>query len=324
MADVAFLADKHEHYLRHYEDDKESLEHMKSEQMRMGGLYWGTGSMALLGRLDDSRKTEDLDFITKCLDPAEPGGIGANIGHDADVTSTHHALLVCCIYDELDRLNIEKLARFMASRQQLDGSFAQYTWGEVDIRVVYCGISCLTILDKLDLIDVDATVAWILRCQNYDGGFGTLPRSESHGYATWAAVHVLAMLDSLDAVDLDAIGWWLCERQTPGGGFNGRPEKAPDICYSWWIFSAMHVIDRAHWIDAGKLGDFIFKCQDDETGGLADRPADVPDVFHTFFGLCGLSLLGRAGIKPIHPVYALPQDVVRRMSLPPIVDGDVE
>ena len=29
------------------------------------------------------------------------------------------------------------------------------------------------------------------------------------------------------------------------------------------------------------------KAQDTETGGIADRPGDLPDVFHTVFGVVG-------------------------------------
>ena len=38
--------------------------------------------------------------------------------------------------------------------------------------------------------------------------------------------------------------------------------------------------------------DFILACQDHDDGGIADRPGNVADVFHTFFGIAGLSLLG--------------------------------
>jgi geranylgeranyl transferase type-2 subunit beta len=47
----------------------------------------------------------------------------------------------------------------------------------------------------------------------------------------------------------------------------------------------------------------------------------MADVFHTFFGIAGLSLLGHlhsAGqehYREIDPVYALPTDVVRRLGL---------
>jgi len=37
------------------------------------------------------------------------------------------------------------------------------------------------------------------------------------------------------------------------------------------------------------------------------------DVFHTFFGLGALSLLGRAGLRRIDAAFALPVDVVERL-----------
>ena len=64
--------------------------------------------------------------------------------------------------------------------------------------------------------------------------------------------------------------------------------------------------------------------QDEEEGGIADRPGDVADVFHTFFGICGLGLLGYteddadgySGLKRVDPVYALPVEVLERLRLP--------
>lgn len=76
------------------------------------------------------------------------------------------------------------------------------------------------------------------------------------------------------------------------------------------------------WINADKLASFILKCQDHDDGGIADRPDDMPDVYHTFFGIAGLSLLGHlhtnqteTTYRQIDPIYALPTDVVRRLQL---------
>mmetsp|Transcript_48518 Transcript_48518/g.146356 ORF Transcript_48518/g.146356 Transcript_48518/m.146356 type:complete len:119 (-) Transcript_48518:101-457(-) len=81
---------------------------------------------------------------------------------------------------------------------------------------------------------------------------------------------------------------------------------------------------RVPWINAKKLGDFILKCQDNDDGGIADRPSDMPDVFHTFFGVAGLSLIGHLhglnsaqseSYQKIDPVYALPTGVVQTLGL---------
>lgn len=91
-----------------------------------------------------------------------------------------------------------------------------------------------------------------------------------------------------------------------------------------------------------------------EEGGISDRPNDEPDVYHTFFGVAGLSLMGfpgrvvtprfgdvdhkyvssigvltiamqtnyakkvptlSPGLKAVDPVYALPVEVVKRLGL---------
>jgi len=73
--------------------------------------------------------------------------------------------------------------------------------------------------------------------------------------------------------------------------------------------------------------------QDGEGGGIADRPGDMVDVFHTCFGvagayyvlqcveilrrslLSGLSLLGHPDLEDIDPVYCMPAPVIERLGL---------
>lgn len=124
-------------------------------------------------------------------------------------------------------------------------------------------------------------------------------------------------MDSIDIINADKLGWWLSERQLPSGGLNGRPEKLEDVCYSWWVLSSLDIINRLEWINKNSLVDFILRSQDAETGGIADRPGDLPDVFHTLFGICGLSLCGHeldfdngSAFPEIDPRYCLPKNVI--------------
>jgi geranylgeranyl transferase type-2 subunit beta len=96
-------------------------------------------------------------------------------------------------------------------------------------------------------------------------------------------------------------------------------KKQADVCYSWWILSSMSLLGIMHYMDGKKLATFILKAQDPDDGGIADRPDDMADVFHTFFGISGLSLLGylpTPQFGQIDPVYALPVPVVKRLGLP--------
>lgn len=158
----------------------------------------------------------------------------------------------------------------------------------------------------------------IQACANFDGGYGVSPGAESHAGQIFTCVGALAMAGRLDLVDKDRLGGWLSERQLDNGGLNGRPEKLEDVCYSWWVVSSLAMIGRLHWIDGDKLVKFILKCQvssssctpkaladtreDPDTGGIADRPGDMVDVFHTVFGIAGLSLLRYPGMKEVDPV----------------------
>ena len=200
------------------------------------------------------------------------------------------------------------------------GSFAGDQWGETDTRFLYGALNALSLLHMLHLVDVPKAVTHIQACANFDGGYGVSPGAESHAGQIFTCVGALAIAGRLDLVDRDRLGGWLSERQLPNGGLNGRPEKLEDVCYSWWVMSSMAVIDRLHWIDRDKLAQYILRCQvstfhpigleilrlilfqDPENGGIADRPGDMVDVFHTHFGIAGLSLIGFPGLIAVDPV----------------------
>lgn len=165
----------------------------------------------------------------------------------------------------------------------------------------------------LSLVDVDKAVAYIVSCANFDGGFGAKPGAESHSAQILTCVAALAIANRLDSIDKEKLGRWLSERQLPGGGLNGRPEKTEDVCYSWWVLASLEMIGKTHWIEPQGLIRFILGCQDTEHGGIADRPGDLPDVWHTCFGVAGLSLLGLEGLEAVNPVYCMPKRVIDRI-----------
>ncbi|KAJ0094623.1 hypothetical protein Patl1_15945 [Pistacia atlantica] len=335
--------DKHVKYIISVEKKKESFESVVMEHLRLNGAYWGLTTLDLLGKLDAVDK-EVISWIMKCQH--ESGGFAGNIGHDPHILYTISAVQVLALFDKLDVLDVDKVSNciliHIAGLQNEDGSFSGDMWGEVDTRFSYIAICCLSILQRLDKINVDKAVNYIVSCKNLDGGFGCTPGGESHAgqmngwinhwlfvksdsnivkclsaavTAVFCCVGALAIAGALHHVDKDLLGWWLCERQVKSGGLNGRPEKLPDVCYSWWVLSSLIMIDRVHWINKEKLLKYILDCQDTENGGISDRPDDAVDVFHTYFGVAGLSLLEYPGVKAIDPAYALPVDVVNRIFL---------
>lgn len=193
------------------------------------------------------------------------------------------------------------------------GTFAGDEWGEEDTRFLYGALNALSLLGLRHLVDAEKAADHIVACANFDGGYGLTPGAESHSGQIFTCLAALTILGRMDTVDVDKLGKWLSERQKPSGGLSGRPEKDEDVCYSWWVLSSLAMIDKTHWIDRDALFKFILRCQDTEQGGISDRPGNMVDVWHTLFGLTGLSLLGYPGLDAIDPVYCLPKSTVERV-----------
>ncbi|KAI0670481.1 rab geranylgeranyltransferase [Trametes maxima] len=304
----------HVKYIQSLGENKDDLVYHLTAHLRMNAVYWGLTALCIMGHKDALDRDETIAFVMSCWDN-EAGAFGAHPDHDAHIHATLSAIQILLMQDALDRIDVPRVVKYILSLQQPSGVFAGDHFGEIDTRFLYCAVNALSLLDHLHELDVEKTVGYIRRCKNFDGGFGAREGAESHAAQVWVCVSALAILDRLDEVDQDTLGWWLAERQVPNGGLNGRPEKLEDVCYSHWVLSTMSILNKIPWIDADKLTAFILSAQDLEHGGIADRPGDLPDVFHTIFGLGGLSLLGYPGLADLDPVYCMPADLIESKGL---------
>jgi len=312
---MKFSKTQHESYIRKLSSSssQDSLASHLTSHLKLNALYWASTSLDILN-VAPIQPTDTLTFLMACYDP-QTGAFGGNVGMDVGLLYTLSAIQVLtamnkCVPDK------EKTAK--SSLQNPNGSFSGDCWGEVDIRFTYCAVSALSLLKLPNYIDSKSAIQYIMSCCNEsDGGWATAPGGESHGALVWCAVASLSILGAMDWVeDCDAVGWWLSERQVAAsGGLNGRPEKKEDVCYSWWVLASLKILERDSWIDGNKLREFILSCQDLEDGGIADRPGNVVDIFHTLFGLAGLSVLGEEGLEEVDPRYCMTARVIRKLGL---------
>ncbi|KAJ3161429.1 hypothetical protein HDU86_007211 [Geranomyces michiganensis] len=306
-APQSFLLDLHVQFILGLDKKQDEFEYWASEQLRLNGVYWALTSLDLMNRKTELRRNDMIEFVLSCQNP--DGGFGGSVDHDSHIAYTLSAVQIMMTLDAIDRIDVSRIVSYIQSRALPDGSFSGDEWGEVDTRFCYIAINCLSLLGQLDAIDVPKTVQYIEACRNFDGGFGAQPGAESHAGQIFCCVAALSIVGAIELVEADKLGWWLAERQLKNGGLNGRPEKLEDVCYSWWVMSALSILDRVHWINKDKLINFILESQDSETGGIADRPGDYPDVFHLVFGVAGLSLLGYPGLQPVDPRYCMAKSI---------------
>ncbi|KIM55686.1 hypothetical protein SCLCIDRAFT_1220968 [Scleroderma citrinum Foug A] len=313
MADK-LLVPLHVSYIQNLGKSTDELAYHLTAHLRMNGIYWGLTALCIMGHQDALDRDQMVTFVMSCWDD-EAGAFGAHPDHDAHILSTLSAVQILIMQDALDRADIDRIVKYILSLQQPSGVFAGDSFGETDTRFLYCAVNALSLLGRLSELDVDRTVSYIRQCRNFDGGFGATAGAESHSAQVFVCVAALAILDRLDEVDHATLCWWLSERQLPSGGLNGRPEKLEDVCYSFWVLSALSILNKMTWIDADKLVAFILSSQDPELGGIADRPGDMADVFHTQFGVAGLSLLGYPGLVDLDPVYCMPASIIEARGL---------
>ncbi|KAJ7597297.1 rab geranylgeranyltransferase, partial [Mycena floridula] len=304
----------HVAYIQNLGKNKDDLTYHMTAHLRMNAIYWGLTALCIMGHKEALDREEMIEYVMSCWDE-EAGAFGAHPDHDAHLLSTLSAIQILITQDALDRVDIPRVVKFILSLQQPSGVFAGDAFGEIDTRFLYCAVNALSLLGHLADLDVEKTVSYIVQCRNFDGGFGSVIGAESHAAQVWVCVAALAILDRLDEVDVQTLGWWLAERQLPEGGLNGRPEKLPDVCYSFWVLSSLAILKKASWIDVDKLTTFILSSQDTEGGGIADRPGDMVDVFHTHFGIAGLTILGYPGLVDLDPVYCMPASIIEARGL---------
>ncbi|OTA69626.1 prenyltransferase and squalene oxidase [Hypoxylon sp. EC38] len=309
----------HVKYIQSLDTKKDEYEYWLTEHLRLNGLYWGLAALHLLQHPDALPRDKAIDFVLSCQH--DSGGFGAAPGHDAHMLYTVSAVQIFVLLDALDELESRgkgngkaQVGKFLADLQNREtGTFTGDEWGEEDTRFLYGALNALSLLGLLHLVDVNKAVDYIVSCANTDGGYGVSPGAETHSGQIFTCVAALSIAGRKDLIDIDKLGGWLSERQVSCGGLNGRPEKKEDVCYNWWVLSSLEIIGRTHWIDREKLIKFTLSCQDTEQGGLSDRPGNMVDIWHTFFGLTGLSLLKYPGVEAIDPVYALPKYTIDRV-----------
>lgn len=312
---MKFYREKHINYIKSLDTKQDDLQYWFTEHLRMNGTYWGLTALCFLDAKDTFNKEDVIKFVLSCFN--DDGGFGSFKDHDSHLLSTLSALQILSIYDSLSILSeadVERISTFIKSNQLDNGAFQGDRFGEIDTRFVYTAIQSLAILGKLDSKVVDGAVEFISNCANFDGGYGLVPGAESHAAQVFTCLGTLAILNRLDLVDVELTGFWLSERQVENGGLNGRPGKLPDVCYSWWVLSSLSIIGKLNWIDFDKLREFILGSQDEITGGISDRPDNQVDVFHTIFGIAGLSLMNFENLVPVDPIYCLPTEISSKIK----------
>jgi geranylgeranyl transferase type-2 subunit beta len=300
-------------FIKEQEND-ESFDYLTMSYLKMSALYWSLCALYILFENDSEQvllhspltRDDIITFVKGCQN--KDGGFGGNKGLDSHLLFTLSAIQILILLKEIPE-NTELIVCYILSMQNGDGSFSGDVYGEIDTRFSYCALISLYLLNKrveLDIILPNA-INYIERCRNWDGGFGAAPGSESHSGNIFCCQALLKLFNSDTSFNTNLIDW-LGWRQKESGGLNGRPQKLEDVCYSWWVLSSLANLNSLGVVDRDLLERFILDSQEEIEGPIADRPGNMGDIFHTFFGIAGLALLNASKnqLSRIDPIVCLP------------------
>ncbi|XP_014203679.1 protein farnesyltransferase subunit beta [Copidosoma floridanum] len=321
---------------RHISFLKDSLTHLSKnyeclDSSRPWLCYWILHSLQILGvTLEDEDYSKIVNFLSRCQD-AE-GGFGGGPGQYSHLASSYAAInALCCIGTEeaYNVINRPALQKFLKSLHNADGSFCMHKDGEIDIRGVYCALVVAKLTNVYTPELFENSEKWIAKCQNWEGGFSGCPGMEAHGGYAYCGLAALVLLGKTEVFNLPAFTRWIVNRQMRlEGGFQGRTNKLVDGCYSFWQGGAFPLIQTLlakeknvildNWLfNQAALQEYLLICCQHPIGGLLDKPKKSCDIYHTCYGLSGLSVAQNSprpviigpqninALKTIHPVYNL-------------------
>jgi geranylgeranyl transferase type-1 subunit beta len=300
------------------------------EVNRLTLAYFVINALNLLGQLHVVERATTIDWIYSLQvvpDAADPERNAHNFGfrgspfygtkfnpqcHSlgpvADHDQGHLAMDYCALSllkvlgDDLGRVNAKALLKGVRLLQQKDGSFSPVSGGsENDMRFVYCAAAVCSMLQDFSGMDTELATAFIKSSQRYDGGFSQGGTRESHGGSTYCAVAALSLMGRLngETIDIGALTEWLSARQT--SGFQGRVNKVPDSCYGFWCGASLKLLGKFdEVVERGNLCGFVRSCCGPH-GGFGKHADANPDVLHTYYSLCALSMCGTPGLAAVNP-----------------------
>lgn len=308
--------------------------------------------LALLDKIDLLDRDKVADYVVALQQP--DGSFYGDEWGEVDSRFSYCALNCLSLLGRLDRANVVAAVAFVTACRNFDGGYGCIPGAESHGGQIFCCVGALAIAGALDQVDADLLGWWLCERQvapfMHDcssplpseltlvastrqvpgGGLNGRPEKLPDVCYSWWILTSLTILGRLDWIDGARLREFILHAQdVDEGGIADRsgPIPTPMLAASPGGFAADPRGGKAS--DRARVSMISLVTRNLRAVG---RPGDEADVFHTYFGLCGLSLLAHHGaegqpdgaavapeaalLERIDPVYALPVPTLRRLGLP--------
>ncbi|KAH0513099.1 Medium-chain specific acyl-CoA dehydrogenase, mitochondrial [Microtus ochrogaster] len=223
--------------------------------------------------------------------------------------------------DAPDTLLLEKHADYIASYGSKKDDY-EYCMSEyLRMSGIYWGLTVMDLMGQLHRMNREEILVFIKSCQHECGGISASIGHDPHLLYTLSAVQILTLYDSINVIDVDKVVAYVQSLQKEDGSFAGDIWGEIDTRFSFCAVATLALLGKLDAINVEKAIEFVLACMNFD-GGFGCRPgseshAGQVDPFHTLFGIAGLSLLGEEQIKPVSPVFCMPEEVLQRVNVQP-------
>eukprot|EP00439_Symbiodinium_sp_Y106_P040165 s3927_g4.t3 len=232
----------------------------------------------------------------------------SSLDSESDIRFVYCAATICYILDLWHAIDVEAMTRFIYASQSYDGAFgmgpgAESHGGNLQHFKFY-GVQHPSISYKAVASQGTPNAKPLAL---YGCGVLSAPPSRVRQGNLQAAPTVrwqpCGCLGALQTFPARTCFCWCVRRQI--SGFQGRIEKDPDSCYSFWVGGSMQLLG-ASFLQQDDCLQFLKRCESQRLGGFQKFPdAPFPDLLHSYFSVCGLSLCGL--LPPLHALLGVSQ-----------------
>ncbi len=217
--------------------------HLSNQQPQAQLTYYGIMLLNELNALNriDKQKQKHINWL-KSLQRLD-GGFWKGTGTaQSNIDSTYfavNALIELGGLDKIDKIDKNKLIKFVLSCQHPNGGFGHLPNQQPYPQYTYNAIFLLRIFGKLDEIDKQKQqkhINWLKSLQQDDGGFGSgIKQEQSQINPTYYAVKTLMELGVSNQIDKKRLVEFIlsCQHQHPKGGFGQFPNQEPTVQYTY-------------------------------------------------------------------------------------------
>ncbi|KAF6137760.1 hypothetical protein GIB67_040468 [Kingdonia uniflora] len=264
----------------------------------LANTYCALSILKIVGYNFSSVSSESILISMRKLQQPDGSYMPIHAGAEKDLRFVFCAAAICSMLDNWKGIDREKAKKYILSCQSYDGGFGLVPCSESH------GSGNFLVPYQLNWL-VDAYSWKIQRAEILT----IHARLSGSGGATYCAVAALRLMGFIEEnlmsrstlssiINVPLLLEWCLQRQAPDGGFQGRTNKISDTCYAFWVGGVLRMLGAQNFFNKGCLREFLFTCQS-KYGGFGKFPENLPDLYHSYYGISAFSLLEEPGVKPL-------------------------